>query len=112
MKIILPRLLDGEILALLAHCEAKVKQERFTSTPKWLSGILHEEIVRRSDESKEPAMIALPSWSDSELADALLFTYCLVNSGLTAGLAKFADELFQHVVGNVAAQLEYYGDRK
>lgn len=101
-----------EIEGLLAYCEVKIGQARFDAGPRWLTGILREEVERRTDESLEPGSIVLPNWTNRQLSDALVFFYCLHQSGMiTENTGRFLDEIFSHVISATAAVLDFYGSQ-
>ena len=112
LKIHPASLARDEIEGLLAYCEVKIQQGRFDAGPKWLTGILRDEVERRSDESIEASSICLPNWSNCELADALVFFYCLHQSAMiTESTGRFIDEIFSHVISASVAVLDFYGSQ-
>ena len=110
LKIILPRLLAGELFGLAAFCRLKIRQGSFDVPARWLLAVLNDELSRRSSEANEAGSFSLPCWTNCELSEALLFTYILSRHGLTLGAAEFVDELFKHILSSAVSTLALLGE--
>jgi len=110
LGITLPRLNRGELQFLLSW--ADMKREAFPLFSQWIGHLAADELNRRQDESREPGSIHLPEFSDgAQAADFLLGSFVLVNLPITAGVARFADDVARKVVCDVAGHIETLGER-
>ena len=83
--------------------------EKFPTFGPWIAELIGDEQNRRQDPSIELAMVQLPKWTGTQLADCLVGSFVLCRLPLTPAIARWVDEIHKHIVADCSAALEQFG---
>jgi hypothetical protein len=105
MPLILHRLSDHELQAVVAHSSERAATSAVACFHKWLLQQFQNEIDRRSEPGLEPGGLVTPNLDLQSFSEFLLGSWCFTQSALSPGLAKFADEVHKYTVAHAASLL-------
>ena len=105
MPLILHRLSDHEIRAVIEYSTERAATSAVACFHKWLLQQFQDEVERRSEPGREPGGLVTPNLDLQSFSEFLLGSWCFTQSALSPGLAKFADTVHQFSVAHAASLL-------
>lgn len=105
MPLILHRLSDHEIRAVIEYSNERAATSAVACFHKWLLQQFQDEVERRAEPGREPGGLVTPNLDLQSFSEFLLGSWCFTQSALSPGLAKFADEVHKYTVAHAASLL-------